>query len=426
VRIGRPRRRWLAAFALALGVLAVLAVVLLDSRAPKRASADTGVPPGDTTAIVTRRTLSEGSTVDGTLGYGGKLELYDRLAGTYTWLPAVGAVVRRGGTLFRIDDLPVVLMYGSVPAYRTLKQGVGDGPDVAELNSNLIDLGYDPYGAIVDDDVFSAATAAAVRRWQKAAGLRETGEVELGRIVFAPDARRVTEVHVGLGQDPPAARATSPGKRAKKRKPKHPKRAKRSPAKTPASTSSRPSKSSDAPSKAPSGEQSPSAGSGELALSTSSAQQIVTLKVKAEQQQLAHVGERVPVTLPGGGVVRGRITGVGTVASEAKASGDDEKGSPSDEGSEAATIDVTVALERPVAHLDEAPVSVELVRSVRRDVLVVPATALVATAGGGYAVEALQGARRVTVAVTPGMFASGYVEVEGAGVREGLKVIEAQ
>ena len=94
----------------------------------------------------------------------------------------------RGGTLWRIDNEPIVLMYGSVPAYRTLKDGVSEGPDVAELNRNLIDLGYDPYGAITNVESFSEATAAAVRRWQKAEGLTETGQVELGRIVFAPGA----------------------------------------------------------------------------------------------------------------------------------------------------------------------------------------------------------------------------------------------
>ena len=131
--------------------------------------------------------------------------LYDRLAGTFTWLPSVGADIGRGGVLFRLDNLPVVLMYGSVPAYRALKPGVSEGPDVAELNQNLIALGYDPYGAITDPDAYSEATAAAVRRWQHAEGLSETGRVELGRIVFAPSAQRVSALKVTLGQDPPPA-----------------------------------------------------------------------------------------------------------------------------------------------------------------------------------------------------------------------------
>ncbi len=487
-----PRRRWLAAGALVLATLAVLAAVLLGGGSPRRARADTGVPPGDTTASVTRRTLTESSTVDGTLGYGSKLELYDRLAGTFTWLPSVGAVIGRGGTLFELDEQPVVLMYGSVPAYRALKRGVGDGADVRELNENLIALGYDPYGAIADVDAFGEATAAAVKRWQKAEGLAQSGEVALGRVVFAPGARRVTEVHVSLGQDPPPATtppATTPAPstppagapptsttptsttpttpsatpprparprskhpRPKARRPasaKAPAQAKAPRSRTPAAKepaakkpaskepASKESASKEPASKEPAaktpsaGNSSPhgepqASGGGELALSTTSTQQIVTLAVKAEQQQLAHVGERVPVTLPGGEVVHGRITEVGTVASEPKASAGGEKGSSDDESGEAATIAVTVALDRPVARLDEAPVSVALVRAVSRDVLTVPATALIATAGGGYAIEALQGARRATLAVSPGMFADGYVAIEGAGVREGLTVISSQ
>jgi len=425
---------------LAVVVAAVLAVVLLGSGSRGHHSSDTGVPAGDTTASVTRRTLSESSTVDGTLGYGTTLELYDRLAGTFTWLPSVGAVIGRGGTLWRIDDLPVVLMYGSVPAYRTLKEGVSDGPDVIELNENLIDLGFDPYGAIADAETFGEATTTAVKRWQKADGLPETGEVELGRVVFAPSARRVTDVKVTLGQDPPGATTptdttpTTPAAESKPgtggrspHKPKRKKPAKRKPSKEQESPAKEePTK--DSPAKdSPSGEAGAGAGAGEVVLTTTSTQQIVQLKVKPEQQQLARLGESVTVLLPGGGQAPGRVTEVGTVASEASSSGAEPKGNSGESGE--STIPVTIALDHHVAHLDEAPVSVELVKSVRRDVLTVPATALIATAGGGYAVEALASApnsRRVTVPVTPGMFAGGYVQVEGAGVREGMTVIESQ
>jgi peptidoglycan hydrolase-like protein with peptidoglycan-binding domain len=448
----RRRLRWMVSGALAVVVVVVPAVVLLGSDSGGHHGADTGVPAGDTIASVTRRTLSESSTVDGTLGYGTTLELYDRLGGTFTWLPSVGAVIGRGGTLWRIDDLPVVLMYGSVPAYRTLEQGVSDGPDVAELNENLIDLGFDPYGAITDDESFSGATATAVKRWQKADGLPETGEVELGRVVFAPGARRVTDVKVTLGQDPPGAKtptstppatpaANEPGtdkSPAKRPGGKSPGKGKGSPGKgkeepakeKPAKgepTKEKPAK--EEPAKDDPGKESPGgesgANAGEVVLTTTSTQQIVQLKVKPEQQQLARLGETVTVQLPGGGQVPGKITDVGTVASESKGSGNEEKGSSGGESGEF-TIPVTITLDHDVAHLDEAPVSVELVKSVRRHVLTVPATALIATAGGGYAVETLEQDRRVTLPVTPGMFAGGYVHVEGAGVREGMTVIESQ
>jgi peptidoglycan hydrolase-like protein with peptidoglycan-binding domain len=448
----RRRLRWLLPGALAVVMVAVLAVVLLGSGSGGHHGAETGTPAGDTTASVTRRTLSESSTVDGTLGYGTTLELYDRLGGTFTWLPSVGTVIGRGGTLWRIDDLPVVLMYGSVPAYRTLNRGVSDGPDVTQLSRNLIDLGFDPYGAITDDESFSAALAAAVKRWQKAEGLAETGEIELGRVVFAPGARRVTEVKVTLGQDPPGDTTpagtppttpdvTTPGATTPAANELS---ADKSPAKTPASKSPGKGKGSpgkgkvepakekpakDAPAKDDPAKGSPSGGSGasggEVALTTTSTQQIVQLKVKSEQQQLARLGETVTVLLPGGGQAPGQVTDVGTVASESKGSGNEEKGGAGG-GSGEFTIPVTITLNHHVAHLDEAPVSVELVKSVRRDVLTVPATALIATAGGGYTLEALGWDGRVTVPVIPGMFADGYVQVEGAGVREGMTVIESQ
>src|ERR1035438_1913455 len=62
----RRRLRWLAVGTLALIAAAVPAVVLLGSGSSVRHGSDSGVPAGDTTASVTRRTLSESSTVDGT------------------------------------------------------------------------------------------------------------------------------------------------------------------------------------------------------------------------------------------------------------------------------------------------------------------------------------------------------------------------
>ena len=499
---GRSRR--LLAFgalaALLIAGAAIVAVVTLGSSSPSRANGATGVPAGETTTSVTRRTLTESSTVDGTLGYKGSYELYDRLAeaGTFTWLPAVGDVIRRGGTLFRVNNLPVALMYGAMPAYRTLAKGVSDGPDVRQLNRNLKALGFDPYDEIGELDHFSTATARAVRRWQKALGLKQTGKVDLGRVVFAPAAQRVTKVDVALGQDPPGAtgatgptgatgaagtRPTTPasetsaptksGKHGKgskdhgerseghgkgSKEPSH--EGKSSPGKgskepshagksspggsagapsgskapgngessrSPSDAGKSPTKGSSSPSKGSNAGPEGAGGGGMLVLGTTSTEQIVKLQVKADQQQLARDGESAPVTLPSGRVVQGRITEVGTVASES--SGDGNEGKPGAESSgngENATIPVTLTLDHPVAHLDEAPVSVELLKNISRNVLAVPATALTATAGGGYAIEALERGRRVEVPVTPGMFANGYVQIEGPGVEEGLTVIESE
>lgn len=401
---GRRRARIAALVAVLLAAIAIVLVVVLQSHAAKDRKRGGGVPPGDTTATVRRRTLTEHATVDGTLTYASKLELYDRLSGTFTWLPSIGSVIRRGGTLFEVNELPVVLMYGSVPAYRTLREGVSDGADVRELNENLAFLGYDPYGEITEYERFGAATSAAVKRWQAAKGLPETGEVELGRVIFAPSARRVTEVHVALGQDPPG-REESPGRAEEPSED----------AKKPSSRSKEPTGEANSPS---SGGEAEAGSPGMLALTTTSTKQLVQLSVEAAQQQLAHVGETAPVTLPDGSRVKGRITDVGTVASAASDGG--EAGG----GGEGATIAVTVALERPVRRLDEAPVTVELLEASAKGVLTAPATALIATAGGRYAIETLKDGRRRRLEVIPGMFADGYVQIEGPGVRAGLTVTE--
>ncbi len=447
----RGRRRALALIAIVLAGAVVAAVLALGGGGSPRTTATNGVPAGYTTVTVERRTLVEHATVDGTLDYAGALEMYDRLAGTFTWLPAVGSVIGRGGVLFRLDDLPVLLMYGSVPAYRALQEGVSDGPDVNELNTNLIALGYDPYGEIGDRNQFSAATAAAVRRMQKAYGLPETGTIELGRVMFAAGARRITAVHVSVGEDPPGkAEEESPSKgkepSKEKGKGKGPSKEEEPKGKPKGEASKEPKGSEGEPkeegSKEPKGSEGkpkeegskePKGGEGaaqpQLALSTTSTQQLVQLQVKATQQELAHVGEAVSVTLPSGRTVDGHIASVGTVATEPESEKGGEKGgSPGGSGGngENAVVDVTVALDHRVAHLDKAPVNVELVKEIRRHVLAVPATALLAAAGGGYALQTLQAGRRATLTVTPGMFANGYVQVEGAGVQEGLTVLEPQ
>ena len=428
-RGGRRRRNRLAVASslLVIGIAVAAAVgMALGSGPANRASPRTAIPPGDTTTTVTRRTLVEHTQVDGTLGYGGSFELYDRLAGTFTWLPGIGKEIRRGGTLFRIDNQPVTLMYGTLPAYRTLKIGVSDGPDVAELNANLAALGFDPNGAITNREEFSEASAEAVRRWQRHEGLAETGKVELGRVIFAPGARRVTAVHVSLGEDPPPS---SGGKEPDAKKPDETgKGAKEADDKKPEEEAK---KSKEPDDKKPSEDQG-DGGSGEGAvapvavLGTTSTRQLVQLKVKASQQQLARVGESVPVTLPSGSVVYGHITNVGTVAEAAESGkgGAENEGGGGGESQEEPTIAVTLALDHPVARLDKAPVTVELVKSIRRGVLAVSAAALVATAGGGYAVEALSGTHRIEIAVTPGIFVDGYVQIEGPGIRAGLKVTE--
>ncbi len=196
----RPRRRKrrgtkVAAAAVVLAVIggSVAFGLGVFSKGGGKASADTGLPPK--TTKVTRETLLDSTTSGGELGYGDATKASCKTAGTITDLPAVGESVTRGEALYAVNDIPVTVMYGSTPAYRTLGKG-DEGPDVEQLEANLAALGY--VGFVVDDE-FTANTAAAVKRWQKNNGLEKTGRFDFGTIVFVPAAVRIDSLTAEKG-----------------------------------------------------------------------------------------------------------------------------------------------------------------------------------------------------------------------------------
>jgi len=135
-----------------------------------------------------RTTLVDTTTVAGTLGYGDPVPISATGGGTLTWIAPVGSTVKRGEPLFKVDERPVVALYGSVPLYRTLRAGVSGGKDVQQLERNLAAMGY---AGLTVDDTYTAATAAAVRAWQGDLGLPATGAVERGQAVFTPGPVRI-------------------------------------------------------------------------------------------------------------------------------------------------------------------------------------------------------------------------------------------
>ena len=156
------------------------------------------------TAQVERRTLSAMVSQAGTLTYrarsdGSPYSVINQARGAYTKLPAPGQVIRQGHVLYRVNDHPVVLLYGSTPAYRTLSDGVG-GPDVAELNADLVALGYATSSQLSRTSAsFGSATVTAVEKLQAALGVTQTGTLTLGQAVFEPTAMRVTTLSAQLG-----------------------------------------------------------------------------------------------------------------------------------------------------------------------------------------------------------------------------------
>src|SRR4029450_8440671 len=126
-----PRRLAVAA---AAGVVLAGAAWWTGARAGSEGGGQaTGGEVATTTAEVTRRDLRAQEEVDGTLGYGEARLVGNQRDGTITGLPAGGGAAATGGrALHRVDDKPVPLFYGPLPAWRALSVGVGDGPDVRQ------------------------------------------------------------------------------------------------------------------------------------------------------------------------------------------------------------------------------------------------------------------------------------------------------
>ena len=122
-------------------------------------------------------------------------------------------------------------------------------------------------------------------------------------------------------------------------------------------------------------------------------------------------------------MANGKIARVGKVATSSDSESEGEE-PPAGDGT--ATIEVTVRLAKRTKALDQAPVTVNFEQSRRRDVLAIPVTALLARAGGKFAVEVRSGGARRLVPVEPGLYADGFVEIKGRGLRPGTRVTDAR
>ena len=353
---------------LALGAVAVSAAVLAAAVAwaadGDRASSERTEENATGRATVDRRDLVEQETLDGTLGFDDARPLTAHRPGTLTRVAREGRVVRRGGMLYEVDGEPVYLLYGERPAWRTLRVGVPDGPDVRQLERNLVALGYDPGGDIEVDGHFDWATREAVERWERARGVRRDGVVELGEVVFLPGPRRVGAHSLALGS------SVQPGSEV---------------------------------------------------METSSTRRVATVQLEASRQDLVREGDRVEVELPDGTTTAGTVVDVGDVAESSGDEGAAEDGGAGGGEGEAYVV-VTITLARAPTNLVEAPVDVSVASEERRNALAVPVTALLALGRGGYAVEVVDARGHRLVPVEVGMIADGYAEISGKGIRAGTRV----
>ena len=317
------------------------------------------------TATVRLTNLSTTVLTAGTLGYAQARPLTNQMNGTYTWLPAAGAKIRPGQVLYRVDNDSVIAMSGRTPAWRTMVPGMS-GPDVRQLQANLIRLG-DAAGLLTEPTgYFDLLTADAVERWQHAAGLPVTGQVGLGQVIFLPVAVRVGQV------------SAVPGGAA------HP---------------------------------------GQEPYQVTTTRRVVFVPVNPALPDV-RIGASVSIVLPSLARVPGRVVAIGVPqGATGSAGGSGQRTAIS------ATAVLTVAPRRPAATGTASGVAVQVALTAAsvRHVLAVPVAALLALSGGGYGVEIVTAAgRHRLVGVGTGTFAGGLVQVTGAGITAGVKVVVAQ
>jgi hypothetical protein len=196
------RRRLVLPAAVAAAALGGAVTTVAVRGAP--AAPPPAAPPVSTAAVV-RTDLATTVLTPGTLGYAPTRPVINQLNGTYTWLPAAGRRVAPGQALYRVDNLPVILMRGDIPAWRPFGPGMTSGPDVTQLQAGLIALGFAMGLLTAPSGAYDWATGLAVQRWQAAAGDPVTGEISLGQVLFQPGPVRAGAASVAPGQ------AASPG-----------------------------------------------------------------------------------------------------------------------------------------------------------------------------------------------------------------------
>jgi peptidoglycan hydrolase-like protein with peptidoglycan-binding domain len=376
-------RRKTCALAVATIVAAaiVAAGVVVMSGAKQQALA--AQQPSANTVKVQRRQLSAMVSEAGILTYaaqsdGAPYSVINQARGIYTELPAPGEAISQGHVLYRVNDRPVVLLHGATPAYRTLAAGAS-GPDVAELNADLVALDYaTPAQLSPTSRSFGPATATAVKKLEAALGQTQNGTLALGQAVFEPTAVRVTTVLAQLGGGTQA---------------------------------------------------------GQTVLQATSTIRQVQVALDASQQTSMAVGDEVTIILPNNRITPGVVSSVGAVASCPTSSGPGSSSGSAEPGTDACssssatpTVPVDVSPSDPAATgtWDQAPVQVGITTASVPSALVVPVTALVARSSGGYAVEVVGDAGiNHLVPVSLGLFddAAGMVAVTGSRLAAGQRVV---
>ncbi|WP_234392709.1 peptidoglycan-binding protein [Streptomyces sp. XY152] len=376
----------------------------------------------------------------GTLGYDSVRTIRGAGEGVVTWLPKQGVTVARGEQLYRVDERPTVVFYGSTPMYRRLDTPGSVGRDIRVVADNLKAAGYDigqqpASGTVVQQRAPVDQQTSADAGSPTAPGTgQETAEPGSGP---SPSAQG-DDAGQGSGADMPAEDPTGAGQSGA---PSRQVTVKEGDGVLTEGLMSAIKRWQKAVGVEPTGvlESSDvvvtrsavrvsevSAQTGDAAasdlLSVTATTKSVHVPVETLDLGTIKAGQKVTVVLPDGTETAGEVATIGTTI---KADQEGENGT----GVTKSNVTVSVDDAEAVEGIDAAPVQVRFEGESKKGVLAVPVGALLALREGGYAVRLAEGrsvegrsAGGRLVPVDTGMFARGLVEISGEGIAEGMKV----
>ncbi|MCH2311770.1 MAG: peptidoglycan-binding protein [SAR202 cluster bacterium] len=269
--------------------------------------------------------------------------------------------------------MATVAMYGEHPAWRSFETGMSAGDDIYQLEQNLVSLGYDKDKSILIDREFDENTHKAVEAMQSLMGVSVTGKLSFKDILFIPGPSVVqyssshTELGAMIVTTNPVLGLIPIEKVIEK--------------------------------------------SGEPEVTKSL--QKVNSSIEVANQDLVGVGLSVSIELPDENIIAGTISDIGEIAVIPLGN----QGEP--------YLEIVIAIDE-VESFPEwtgATVTVSVTKKLASDVLAAPVTSLLAVLGGGYAIEIIENGLTKLVPVSVGLYADGYVEIDGDGIKEGTEVI---
>lgn len=175
------------AFGLVLVVLLALGAWVAGRgiRSPAQVASETAAPkPSSITVPVERRVLASEVIARGTVRYGSPQPVVlaaseVKQAGgdseIVTTPPRRGTTVGEGTVAMTVSGRPVFVLQGAMPSHRDIGPGTR-GPDVEQLESALVRLGFSP-GSV--DGVYDGDTAAAVAAWYESQGWEPFGPTDI-------------------------------------------------------------------------------------------------------------------------------------------------------------------------------------------------------------------------------------------------------